>query len=310
MLREDDKIPGDAEATENHAATHASVKMFDEEPCTIQSSIQLKYPVCKNLLVKAYQSEMKKTKFQRTTVRERAECMRRILENVALGLGQVSQSEQGTAHDFLGKRVSRVQGPVQFLRAYGIIIKVTKAWTKKQERTSSTAWKRKVIRVGKDKDTQYRVCATLQERSRAVGKLELMVIASPVIQGLVRNCPDDLKGMRRVFEVSFGALAKIKAPMLTKTADDYNRRWTCRGATITGLGMRGLTLQVGNATVGDLMACFPDVGKWLNRLSRHFYRAQNSARVAPLKDLLRKLHYTSQLEHFFHAAVLLRQSHQ
>ena len=295
-LNDDDKEPGDAEATTVHALTPETVKMFEAEPCTIQSSLQSKYPFQKDAVVRAWRREAVKKKFRRATVRERAECMRRVLEDVAHQLGTVTKADQQGAHDFLGKRVSRVQGPVQFLRSYGIIAKVTKRLITKQKRAGGYARKRRVIRVGKDKDTSYRICATPVERAAAVNKLMLMVAASPVIQGIVDRCPEDLEGCHRLLDVSLAALEKIRAPMLTKTKDDYNRRRTCRGAAITGLAVKGKTLQAGNATVGALLDIFPDVD-WIQRASRHFYHGQNASRGATVTDLLKKMQYTGKVEH-------------
>ena len=102
------KIPGDAEATETHAVTAASVKMFQQEACAMQASLQLKYPFMKRALVNAWNRECTKKKFRRVTVTERAECMRRVLEDVAKQLGKATLNEQHTAAEFLGKRVSRV----------------------------------------------------------------------------------------------------------------------------------------------------------------------------------------------------------
>ena len=136
--------------------------------------------------------------------------MRRVLEDVANQLGKATLNEQHTAAEFLGKRVSRVQGPVQFLRAYKIIEKVTNA-KKKQ----------KVIRVGKETDTAYRICNTPAEREASVKKLKLLVAASPVIEGLVRKATQDLQGCRSILDVSFEILGMVRAPMLSKTGDDF-----------------------------------------------------------------------------------------
>jgi len=293
----DDKVPGDAEATEFHATAPQTVKMFEAEPCTIQASLQSKYPFQKDALVRAWRREAAKKKFRRVTVRDRAECMRRVLVDVAHQLGTVTEAAQRGAHDFLGKRVSRVQGPVQFLRSYGILTKVTKRWIATQKRSGRHAWKRSVIRVGKRKDTLYRICASPVERAAAVKKLMRMVAASPVIQGIVDRCAEDLDGCHRLLDASFAALDQIRAPMLSKTKDDYNRRWTCRGAVITGLSIKGKTLQAGSATVGSLLDIFPDVGNWILRVSRHFYHGQNAARAAKVPDLLKKMRYTGKIEH-------------
>ena len=139
---EDHKVPGDAEALHTQAVTPATVKMFQQEACTIQSSIQLKYPFGKTALVRAWKSECKR-KFRRVTVNERAVCMRRVLTDVANQLGKATLNEHQTAAEFMGKRVSRVQGPVQFLRAYKIITKVTKAWVQAiRKRLSTRSWYR------------------------------------------------------------------------------------------------------------------------------------------------------------------------
>ena len=125
-----------------------------------------------------------------------------------------------------------------------------------------------------------------------------MVAASPVIEHIARNCPPDLEGCRRILDVSFENLSKVRAPLLSKTGDDYNLRWTCRGAVATGLSMRGQTLHPGKATVGDLMKCFPDVGNWIEKVSRHFYSAQGTAKAARVTALFKTLGYTGKVEHF------------
>ena len=125
-----------------------------------------------------------------------------------------------------------------------------------------------------------------------------MVAASPVIEHIARNCPPDLEGCRRILDVSFENLSKVRAPLLSKTGDDYNLRWTCRGAVATGLCMRGQTLAPGKATVGDLMKCFPDVGNWIEKVSRHFYSSQGTSTRARVTDLFNKLGYTGKVEHF------------
>ena len=66
---------------------------------------------------------------------------------------------------------------------------------------------------------------------------------------------------------------------------------------MTGLSRRSQTMVPGNATVGDLMKCFPDVGNWIEKVSRHFYHAQGSAKAARVTDLFKKLGYTGKVEH-------------
>ena len=124
-----------------------------------------------------------------------------------------------------------------------------------------------------------------------------MVAASPVIEGLVRNGSSDLRGCCSVLDVSYENLAKVKAPMLSKTDEDYMLRWTRRGALLAGLSMRGQTMLPGKATVEDLMKCSPDVGNWIQKISRHFYSSQGTAQAMPVNMLLKKLGYTGKLEH-------------
>ena len=295
------RIPGDAEETELQACNAATTKMYAQEPSTIQCSLQLKYPWAKTSLVKAWNREMERKHPRSITVEERAFSMRRILQDVAVRIGQLSVQTHNDAQFFLGKRVSRCQGPVQFLAAYGIIIKNTRK--KPNNNRKNVRGKEsfgRLIRVGKGKASSYRICSTVAERMRATQRLKSMVVASAVLENLMRRAREssDLLLLRRHMLAAMIALNKIKAPMLRTTATNYNMSWTVRGVCCTGLAQAGRTLSAKGRTVRELMGIFPDANQRIIQVARHLFGSQHQAEAAHITDLFRRLQYRGKPEHF------------
>ena len=246
--------------------------MLSDHPEFISCSLLLKYGPYKDALLQAYESNRKPP--AHAGVAERAEFLRRMLMIAA----RARCSDAWCKH--CGKNVSHVQGPILFLRAVGIVRKLS---------AGSSVARSSFVNLGKGRKHRYLIIRSAKGRAASLRKLERTVLAGSVFGGIVRRPPRTLAAWNGEFDVSMQILKRLRAPQISGSA--YLTAWVLRGGLCTGLAYADATLGKRSTPISDLLCAFPDQNRWTIRLARHFG-------VNTVGALFRKLKYDGKVEHF------------